>query len=116
MLTASMNENLTYDNNKPVITVLLESDFTKEIRIVFKQNQIMKEHQTPFPIVVHLIEGSIDFGVNSNTIQLSEGDILSLEGGVPHDLKAQSDSIVRLTLSKTDQSERVKRVVNQSKQ
>lgn len=112
MNTASIYQNLEFKANKPTITVLLESDFTKEIRIAFKAEQVMKEHKTPFPIVVELVEGEINFGVQGEILELKKGDLIALEGGIPHDLKALSESVVRLTLSKLDQSERVKQVSN----
>lgn len=110
MVIGSLYQNLEFKENKPAIQVVLESDFTKEIRIAFKSGQLMKEHKTPFPIVVELMDGSIDFGVNGEVLHLKKGDLIALEGGVTHDLKATSESIVRLTLSKLDKSERVKRV------
>lgn len=106
----SLYNNLEFKDNKPAITVLLESDFTKEIRIAFKADQVMKEHKTPFPIVVEMVDGEIDFGVKGEVHTLKKGDLVSLEGGVPHDLKALSESIVRLTLSKGDKADRVKKV------
>lgn len=108
---ASLYENLIYKEEKPSITVLLETDFTKEIRIGFKKNQLMKEHQTPFPIVVEIVEGEIDFGVEEKIHNLKKGNLIALEGGVPHNLKANEDSIVRLTLSKYDNTKRVKNVI-----
>lgn len=112
MKTASIYRDLVYKEDKPAITVLLDTDFTKEIRIAFKKNQAMKEHQTPFPIVVEMVEGTLDFGVQGTVNHLEKGDLIMLEGNVPHDLKATTDCIVRLTLSKQDSSKRVERVVN----
>lgn len=114
MKIASIYEELMYKSNKPAISVLFESSFTKEIRIVFKKNQIMKEHETAFPIVVEIVEGIIDFGVKGEVYCLKKGNIISLEGGVPHNLKALEDSIIRLTLSKFDKPERVETVVKSS--
>lgn len=114
MKVASIYEELMYSSNKPAISVLLESSFTKEIRIVFKKEQLMKEHKTAFPIVVEVVEGAIDFGVKGKKHQLKKGTIISLEGNIPHDLKALEDSIVRLTLSKFDKTERVQTVVKNS--
>jgi quercetin dioxygenase-like cupin family protein len=67
----------------------------------------MKEHKTPFPIVIQLLEGAIDFGVNEEVSKLTKGTILTLEGNIPHNLIATEDSVVRLTLSKQDGKERV---------
>lgn len=107
MTTASLQNEIEYQENKPAIRLILETDFTKEIRILFKKNQVMKEHKAPFPIVVHIVKGSIDFGVDGKTLVLKEGDLITLNANVPHDLTAKEESMVRLTLSKGDKSERV---------
>jgi quercetin dioxygenase-like cupin family protein len=112
MKIESFNDNLDFNDNKVVTKVLLESSFSKEIRILLKQGQIMKEHKAPFPIIVHLLEGEIDFGVEGITHHLKQGNIITLEGNIAHDLIALKDSVVRLTLSKLDKPERVESVVN----
>ena len=112
MKTASLSNNLEYKENKPAISVLFETDNTKEIRIVMKKGQSMKEHKTAFPIVVEIFEGAIDFGVQGEPLNLKKGDLLALEGSVPHDLLAAEDSTVRLSLSKLDNVDRVKAVVS----
>lgn len=111
MKTASLTSAIIHSDNKPTIEALLETAFSKEIRIAFKAGQVMKKHHAPTPIVVELFEGSIDFGVDGKVNRLQKGDILTLDAKVPHDLKAIEDSIVRLTLSKKDAIERVFSVV-----
>ena len=113
MKVASLNKDLQYNETRPTIQVLMETDAGKEIRIAFKEGQIMKEHKTPFPIVVEIFEGAIDFGVNGEIHTLRKGDLVGLEGGVPHDLKALETSTVRLSLNKGDSAKRVEGVVNQ---
>ena len=112
MKTASIYSDLEYKDNKPAIKVLFETSFTKEIRIAMKEGTAMKKHKTPFPIVVEIVEGKIDFGVNGEILNLKKGDLIALEGGVPHDLNAAEDSIVRLTLTKYDETNRVEKVIN----
>lgn len=111
MKKVNILENLEYGENKVLITPLLETEVSKEIRIVFKANQIMKEHKTNYPISIEIFEGEIDFGVNGTINNLIKGDIVWLEANVKHDLKANSNSIVRLTLSKKDTINRVKGVL-----
>ena len=114
MKIESFNEKAVFNDEKVVTSVLLESSFSKEIRILLKKGQAMKEHKTPYSIVVHLLDGEIDFGVNGFVNPLKSGDVISLAGNVPHNLIAKSDSIVRLTLSKYDKAERVEDVAKTS--
>ena len=114
MQIKSFNDNLDYNDNKIVTKVLLETSFSKEIRILLKEGQAMKEHKAPFTIIVHVIEGEIDFGVEGETHRLIKGNIITLTANTPHDLLAKKDSIVRLTLSKLDKSERVESVISNS--
>ena len=111
MKVASLSKNIEYKENKPAIQVLLDTESTKEIRIAMRTGQVMKEHKTPFPIVVEIFDGQIDFGVNGTIHQLTKGDLVSLEGNVPHDLTARADSVIRLSLNKKDKVERVKKVI-----
>ncbi|MFT4771674.1 MAG: quercetin dioxygenase-like cupin family protein [Cryomorphaceae bacterium] len=68
----------------------------------------------PFPIIVHLLKGKIDFRVKGELRHLRLGDNVGLEGGVPHDLLAKEASIVPLSLSKLDRAERVQQVAQNS--
>lgn len=107
MKTASLLKSIEYSQDKPYVTVLLETEHTKEIRILMQKGQQMAAHQTPFPIVVELFEGNVEFGVMDQKHRLKKGDMIALEGGIPHDLLALSDSIIRLSLSKKDKVQRV---------
>lgn len=102
MEKASTLTNIEYQQGtKPAANVLFVSDFTREIRFVFQQGQLMKKHQTPFPIVIEVVNGKIDFGIDGRVETLVSGDLVALDGGIAHDLVAQTDSIVRLTMSLT---------------
>lgn len=106
-------ENIEYGDKKPAIKIIVDNDFTKEIRIVFRKGQEMKEHKTSFPIVVEIVRGLIKFGVEGKPHNLKEGNIITLDPSNPHDLIAQEDSIVRLTLHKSDQVSRVMNVIKE---
>ena len=116
MRIESFNEHIHYHDDRIVTKVILESSFSREIRILLKREQIMKEHKAPFPIIVHVLEGEIEFGVQEDVHLLKKGAIISLNGNIPHNLKARKNSIVRLTLLKLDKVERVDKVIEDSKQ
>lgn len=104
-------DEIVFSKEKVQITPMFESEFSKEIRIVFTKEQFMKDHKTNFPITVEIFEGEIDFGVGENIYNLKKGDIVSLGASIVHNLKAVEDSIVRLTLSKKDSVNRVNGVL-----
>lgn len=110
MIKASLLENVTYDDSKPKIDVLFQTEHTKEIRIALQSHQEMKEHKTPFPIVVEVTQGEIDFGIQGEKHRMNSGDLISLEGNVPHDLVALRPSVIRLSLSKSDSIDRVRSI------
>jgi len=111
MKTASFFTDLKFSDESVVITPMLDSDFGKEIRIAFKEGQVMKEHKTKFPIAVMTLRGSIEFTVGDKMFLLNAGDVITLEGNVMHELKAREESVVRLSLHKGDTVARVKGVL-----
>ncbi|MCL7763919.1 cupin [Polaribacter sp. Z014] len=111
MKTVSITENLIYGEDKPAVTVLIKTVTTKELRILMKKGQQMKEHKAPYPIVIELFEGAIDFGVEGEIQPLKKGDLIALDANVPHDLHCTEDCIIRLTISVLDSEQRVKDVV-----
>ena len=98
----SIFDNIQYGEKSPKLNVLINSDYSKEILITFLKGQVLKEHNAPYPIVIHIIEGSIDFGINGQRILLNKGNLITLEAKVLHDLIANEDSIVRLSLLKSN--------------
>lgn len=111
MKIASLRKELQYNEEKVAVNVLMETETAKEIRILFRKGQFMKEHKAGYPITVEIHQGKINFGVNGEKMILETGDLIALEANVPHDLVAEEDSIVRLTLSKLDKIERVEKVI-----
>ncbi len=114
MKIASFNDTLQFNHERITTNVILETSFSKEIRILLTKGQKMKAHKTPFPIVVHVLEGSIDFGVLGGISSLEKGAIIALKGNVSHDLTALKDSVIRLTLSKLDTAKRVENIAKSS--
>ncbi|WP_126972665.1 cupin domain-containing protein [Gynurincola endophyticus] len=107
----SILDDVEYGEHQPVVKTFFSTTEVKEIRIVFRKEQVMKKHIAPHPIVVQVAKGCIDFGVNDSRYLLKEGMLITLEAAVPHDLLAVEDSIVRLSLHKGDAVKRVEQVI-----
>lgn len=111
MQIASIFDQIVYGEQKPAVTVLLDTPTGKEIRIVFREGQEMKEHQSPYPIVVEIVEGHIDFAVEGVVQPLKKGMLIALSAAVPHGLLAKMDAVVRLSLHKGDTLKRIDEVL-----
>lgn len=108
MKIESFNDNLEFDDNRVKTKVLIETSFSKEIRILLKDGQVMKEHKAPLPILIHVLTGKIELGIEGKKHLMMNGQIIGLDANIYHDLTALEDSIIRLTLSKQDKAERLK--------
>lgn len=104
-------KDIEFSEKKVQITAMFESSSSKEIRIVFTKDQVMKDHKTAYPITVEIFEGTIDFSVLNEVYTLIKGDIVALDANIMHNLKAQENSIVRLSLNKSDSVKRVSGVL-----
>lgn len=111
MKKISFETDVVFTNDKIQTKVILETPFSKEIRILLAKEQFMKEHKAPFPIIIHILEGSIDLGIAEKVQQMKAGDIIALSANIPHNLRANENAIIRLTLSKLDKVERVEKVI-----
>lgn len=110
MKTASIYNDLKYKDsgNAPDISLLMTSHLGKEIRILFRKGQYMKEHFTPSPILIEVYEGKVELGAEQEIKTLVKGDMASLAGEIRHDLTALEDSIVKLSLHKDDSYKSIK--------
>lgn len=96
---------------KVKVELVIETSFTKELSITMKTGMEMKEHKTSFPIIIHILDGEIEFSYEGNILILCKGEIVTLAQDIPHSLKALEDSIIRLSLMKGDEVKRVEGVV-----
>ncbi|ARQ97167.1 cupin [Campylobacter lanienae] len=92
--------------------MLCETEFSKEIRITMSKDSIMKEHKAPSAIIVQVLRGEIEFEMSGEILVMGELDMVTLPALKPHSLKALKDSIIRLSLSKSDSHTRVFRAIN----
>ena len=58
MKIASLTEQIEY-NDKPKVSVLMETESSKEIRILLKKGQEMAAHQTPFQLLLKYLKAKL---------------------------------------------------------
>ena len=67
--------------------------------IAMHAGTLMPGHRVECPISVQVIEGHTEFITDSKAVTLTTGQILTLEGGIRHDIKAIAESPILLTLA-----------------
>ncbi|MDF1881515.1 cupin domain-containing protein [Sulfurimonas sp. MAG313] len=105
-----LQEDLNFTNTAK-ITSMGETPFSKEIRICMGVDALMKEHKAPAPITIELFSGSIELKSENDTHIMQEGEIAVFEANIAHSLFALKNSIIRLSLSKSDTIQRVQNLI-----
>lgn len=93
------------------INVLIDNEKGKEIQILLAKDSVMKEHKAPFAIHVQVLSGKIWFEVEKEKFELNVLDMINLEANVAHSLGGLENSIIRLSLNKSDSVQRVNAVL-----
>ncbi|MDM5271502.1 cupin domain-containing protein [Sulfurovum sp. zt1-1] len=104
-----MNDPSFGDN--PKVTPLLETPFSKEIRICMSKGNMMKEHTAPGAITIMLLKGKLLLESQGHETILEDGDIVYLNPKIPHSLEAIEECIIRLTLARHDSVERINKII-----
>lgn len=92
--------NLESDPEKPVnAQPLYKSAEMHIILIALKAQAELKRHTAAGPISVQVLKGSISFRTDENSNDLTIGQLLTLEGNVPHSVFANENSLFLVTKS-----------------
>lgn len=110
MEKVSMMNDLSF-GEKPQVSLMLETSYSKEIRICMAQGNIMAEHTAPGAITIMLLQGKLLLESKGVEMMLDEGDIVYFDPKVPHSLEAMDTCVIRLTLSKEDKIQRIHGVI-----
>ena len=101
-------------SEKVQIDKMVETPFSKEIRICMAVGNIMHEHTAPGAITILVLKGRVRIDSLQKSVELKSGDMIYFDAKVPHSLEAYEESVIRLTLSKNDSAKRVFSLVNGS--
>jgi quercetin dioxygenase-like cupin family protein len=79
-------------------TALIKTDRLEVIRMVLPAGKEIPPHRARGEITVQCLEGRIAFDAHGRTQELAAGQLLYLDGGEQHALKALEPSTVLLTI------------------
>jgi quercetin dioxygenase-like cupin family protein len=69
------------------------------VLIVMKAGGRIEKHRADGRISVHTLDGLIRFNSAERSVELASGQMLMLEGGIPHDVEGIVDSAFLLTIA-----------------
>ena len=77
---------------------LFKSAALEVVRLVLAAGKTLPTHRVPGQITVQCLEGSIVFDADGTAVPMIAGQLLYLEGGVPHAVTAVEDAAVLVTI------------------
>ncbi|GJM05606.1 MAG: hypothetical protein DHS20C09_16020 [marine bacterium B5-7] len=91
-------DSWTDDLKKNMTKVVMKSEDMEIARLVIPAGKSIPDHKVPGPIIVHCIQGKINFTAMGNTQELSKGQLLHLEPSEIHSLEGVDDAVILLTI------------------
>jgi quercetin dioxygenase-like cupin family protein len=77
---------------------IVKTEEMELVRLVIPAGKEIPTHKVSGPIIVHCLDGKIEFTAMGTTQVLISGQLLHLLPDEPHSLKAVEDSVVLLTI------------------
>ena len=77
---------------------LLKSQHLQLLRVVLRRGESLPEHHVPGEITIQCLEGLVELTAHGNRLLMRAGDMVYLQGGVPHALQAQEDTSLLVTI------------------
>jgi quercetin dioxygenase-like cupin family protein len=84
--------------DRPYVQVLSDLGAARVVLFTFQAGQQLKEHRISSQLLVQVLRGRITFATAGNSVSLQAGMVLQLEENVPHNVTAQTDAVMLLTM------------------
>lgn len=79
-------------------TAIVKSETFEAVRLIVHAGVDIKTHKVEGPITLHCLEGRAQLSLPDKVMELSGGQWLYLEGGIPHAIKGIEDTSLLLTI------------------
>lgn len=77
---------------------LHRDDLAKVVLFAFDAGQELSEHRAARPALIQVVKGRLTLTLNGNVHEAGEGSFVSMPAGLPHALRAETPSVMLLTL------------------
>lgn len=78
---------------------LFKTERMRVMLVALRAGTKLSSHRADGPITVQVVEGRITFNAESQNVTLAEGQMLSLQSGLPHAVDAPEDAVFLLTVA-----------------
>jgi quercetin dioxygenase-like cupin family protein len=78
---------------------LAKTDAIRVVLMVLSKGMVLREHEAEGSITVSVAQGSIRFDARGERLTLSSGGLLTLGGGIRHEVEALEDSAFVITIA-----------------
>src|SRR5690554_3183749 len=89
----------TWENSSYNSMTLFKSEAMTIVLIGMHAKAILKKHTTNAVISVQTVTGQLNFITEEQSVELSKGEMVTLQPMIPHSVEAQEESFFLLTLS-----------------
>jgi quercetin dioxygenase-like cupin family protein len=89
---------LRSDMNVSATHALVRTEAMEVIRMALPKGKQIKEHRVEGEVTVQCLKGTVQFKIGSTQHRLTPDDWLFLAGSVSHELAAEEDAVLLLTI------------------
>lgn len=90
-----------YQTGEPIGRTLVKQPDLRIVLMTSQKGGRLVEHHASGPISLQAVEGRVRLRLSDATVDLSTGQLLALEPGIPHDVEAIEDCAFLLTIGRT---------------
>lgn len=91
-------KDVDFSATKPVLEKVLQTPDSVEVKIVLPKGVELKKHRVISRIIIQVLQGDINFTRDGEDIRMQAGDLIKVENNIYHSLKANENSVMRLTM------------------
>ncbi len=83
---------------------LIKTDRLRVVLVTMLEGGELQEHTAPGPITIHALTGAFTVHVDDGDIDIPAGNLISIEAGARHAVRATQDGAFLLTIGWTPES------------
>lgn len=99
MLVLDLLKAVEWNEQGPRTRLLSDNGDARMILLTLRAGQEIKEHLSPSQLIVQVLDGSVAFAAAEQHVTLHAGMLCQLTAALPHQLRAEKDSVLLLIMT-----------------